>query len=105
MRKAYEHIRYLPEAEGRRRTSVWDTAQDHGNNLLVGLHAFFIRTSEFWPSLVLKFLHNLSLDCSCFHPCQSFSLVFKNTCGTVLIFFSAHSVFLTAEKPARKRYM
>ena len=42
MRKAYEHIRYLPEAEGRRRTSVWDTAQDHGNNLLVGYTLFFL---------------------------------------------------------------
>ena len=26
-------------------------------------------------------------------------------CGTVMISFSAHSVFLTAEKPARKCYM
>ena len=34
-----------------------------------------------------------------------FGLVFNNTRGTVLIFFSSHSVFLTAEKPARKRYM
>ena len=83
------------------------------------IHAFFfVRTSKFWPSLVRKFLHNLSLDCSfkncsCFHHInytlrhchKSFSLVFKNTCGTVLIFFSAHAVFLTAEKPARKRCM
>ena len=29
------------------------------------VHAFFIRTSKFWSSLVvLKFLHNLSLDYS-----------------------------------------
>ena len=31
---------------------------------LFKIHAFFIRTSKFWPSLVLKFLHDLSLDCS-----------------------------------------
>ena len=43
MRKACEHIRYLLEAEGRRRTSVWDTAQDHGNNLLVGYTLFFYK--------------------------------------------------------------
>ena len=29
------------------------------------IHAFFIRTSQFWPSLiVLKFLRNLNLNCS-----------------------------------------
>ena len=35
-------------------------------DLLSPIHAFFfIRTSKFWPSLiVLKFLHNLSLICS-----------------------------------------
>ena len=33
--------------------------------LIIHIHAFFfIRTSKFWPSLVLKFLHNLSLNCS-----------------------------------------
>ena len=31
----------------------------------IEVHAFFIRTSKFWPSLVvLKFLHNLSINCS-----------------------------------------
>ena len=35
---------------------------------------FYIKTSKFWPSLiVLKFLHNLSLDCS------SAVLIFKST--------------------------
>ena len=35
------------------------------NNVNPGAHAFIIRTSKFWPSLVvLKFLHNLSLNCS-----------------------------------------
>ena len=32
-----------------------------------------------------------------FDTVKIFSVVFKNTCGTVLIFLSAHSVFLTAE--------
>ena len=36
------------------------------------LHTFFfIRTSKFWPRLVLKFLHKIEpqlfLNCSCFH--------------------------------------
>ena len=67
---------------------------------------FLIRTSKFWPSLVvLKFLHNsvepqLLLSCSRLHHVnytlwhchKSFSLVFKNTCDIVLIFFSAHSL-------------
>ena len=50
-----------------------------------------------------QFEPQLFLNCSCFdrvnytlrHCHRSFSLVFKNTCGTVLIFFSAHSVFIT----------
>ena len=67
---------------------------------------FFIRTSKFWPSFViLKFLHYCSffyhVNYILWHCYKSFSLVFKNTCGTVLIFFSAYSVFLTAEKPTR----
>ena len=46
------------------------------------------------------------LNCSCFHHInytlqhchKSFGLVFKNTCSTVLIFFSAHSVFRLQKK-------
>ena len=33
--------------------------------IFIGYTLFFIRTSKFWPSLVvLRFLHNLSLNCS-----------------------------------------
>ena len=83
----------------------------------IAIRFFSIRISEFWPSLIVlivlkvfaQFEPQLFLNCSCFyhvnytlrHCHKSFSLVFKNTCGTVLIFFSAHLVFLTAQKLAR----
>ena len=55
------------------------------------LHAFFIRlrTSKFLPRLaVLKFLHNLSLNCIVLVPFMS--VIHLVLCGIILInFFSA----------------
>ena len=69
---------------------------------------FFIRTNKFCPRfVVLKFLHNLSLNCFYIVLVPSYKLspqilsinMSKDTCGAVLIFFPDHSVFLTAERP------
>ena len=72
------------------------------------IHPFFYKNQKILAEprycyVFAQFEPQLFLNCSCFdrvnytlrHCHRSFSLVFKNTCGTVLIFFSAHSVFIT----------
>ena len=72
--------------------------------------SYFLKSSKFWPRfVVLKFLHSLSLNCSKLVLVSIMSIIhFEtviNTIGTVLIFISAHSVFLTAEKPTMNHHM
>ena len=58
--------------------------------------------AQFEPQLFLSCCFFLSLIIYFGTVIKVLLQIFENTCGTVLIFFSAYSVLLTAEKPARK---
>ena len=70
---------------------------------------FFTITSKFWPRLVvlLKALNNCSEIVLTIVLVSIMSIIFiiLALCGTVLIFISAQSVFITTERPAMKLHM